>query len=139
MQKSLKILVIILVLAYGIYMIWNGMSKMIKAKKTVTPTTVTTLEGGFVQCETEKQPRCFIDNFLACTKAKLEMAGNDGTKIFMTIFGMENDKCHYNMEVSGHGVDCLFNKADLDEKLINQIFGNDEGKKEITDAACTMF
>ena len=139
MQKTLKILVIVLILAYGIYMIWSGVTKMIKAKKTIPATTATTLEGGFVQCETEKQPRCFVDNFLACTKAKLEMTGNDGTKILMTVFGMENDKCHYTMEVSGHGVNCLFNKADLDEKLINQIFGNDEGKKAITDAACTMF
>jgi len=124
-------------------MIWNGVSKMKGAKPITTPTTnettTITSEDGFVQCETEKQPRCFIINFLACTKAKLEMVGDDGTKILMTVFGMENDKCHYKMEISGHGVDCLFNKADLDEKLINQIFGNDEGKKAIVDEACQMY
>ena len=145
MKKFWKILFILILLAFGVYMIWSGIGKITGAKKTTSVTGVTTVDG-FVDCgvfgttETPTQdPRCFINNFLACMKAKLEMRGNDNTVINMTVFGMENDKCHYRMEVNGGGVNCLFNKSDLDEKLINQIFGNDEGKKEIVDTACKQF
>jgi hypothetical protein len=127
-------------------MIWSGVTKIMGVKKTTNNTTTSTIEGGFVDCgvfgtteATTQDPRCFINNFVTCTKAKLEMRGDDGTVILMTVFGLENDKCHYKMEVNGGGVDCLFNQTDLDEKLINQVFGNDEGKKEIVDNACTMF
>jgi len=102
------------------------------------------LEGGFENCGTfdkpSANPLCFPNDFNVCAKAKLEMKANDNTtKISLTIFGMENDKCHYRMDVSGHGLDCLFNKSDLDDKLIDQMFGNDMGKKAIVDEACKMF
>lgn len=147
MGKGLKVLGIIIVLVFGIYMIWNGISKIKGAGQNTTPTTketaTVTLDGGFENCGTLDKPldnpRCFINNFMACTKAKLEMQGNDGSLISMTIFGMENEKCHYQMDVKGHGVNCFFNKSDLDEKLINQVFGNDEGKKSIVDEACKMY
>jgi len=147
MKKIWKIIIVVVILAFGGYTIWNGVNKISGAKKTTNLTTTgVTTEGGFIDCgvfgttETPNQdPRCFVNNFNTCTKAKLEMRGNDGTVIKMTVFGMENDKCHYKMEANGGGVDCLFNKEDIDEKLINQIFGNDEGKKSIVDAACKGF
>lgn len=80
---------------------------------------------------------CFMSSFSSCNPAEIDMPTNDNQLVEITIEGFVNEKCHYTMHMNGIlAADCYFNKEDLNEKVLNQMFGNDEGQKEITEAAC---
>lgn len=79
---------------------------------------------------------CLWQNFAVCTPAELKM-DNEGQTVTITIHGLENETCHYTM-VFGTvtTANCYFNKEDLTGKVLNQMFGNQEGQDAIISAAC---
>jgi len=81
-------------------------------------------------------PPCLGQNFASCTPAQTTMS-SEGQSITITIQGLVNEKCHFTM-VFGNvtAADCYFNKADLTDKVLNQMFGNKEGQDAIISAAC---
>jgi hypothetical protein len=83
-------------------------------------------------------PSCLGQNFASCTPAQITMS-SEGQSITITIHGLVNEKCHFTM-VFGNvtAADCYFNKADLTDKVLNQMFGNKEGQDAIISAACNQ-
>jgi hypothetical protein len=83
-------------------------------------------------------PPCLGQNFALCTPAQTTMS-SEGQSITITIHGLVNEKCHFTM-VFGNvtAADCYFNKADLTDKVLNQMFGNKEGQDAIISAACNQ-
>jgi hypothetical protein len=56
----------------------------------------------------------------------------------VTVHGLDNGTCHYSMIMNGvTGADCHFKPQDLTDKVLNQMFGNDEGQDAIIEEACT--
>jgi len=81
-------------------------------------------------------PPCLGQNFASCTPAQTTM-NSQGQSITIAINGFVNEKCHFTM-VFGNitAADCYFNKEDLTDKVLNQMFGNSEGQDAIIAAAC---
>ncbi len=91
-------------------------------------------ENGDIICE---DPPCLGRYLPSCTPA--EMTWKTEEKILViTIHGMEKGRCHYTMAFDGIiGADCHFKLEDLqDGKVLNQMFGNKEGKDTIIAEAC---
>lgn len=79
-------------------------------------------------------------NFLACTQYSLTSPSSDNTQSFtVSILGIENSKCHYKLDVGGHGLDCLFPTSALSGKLLNQVFGNEEGLSSVVSDNCQSY
>ena len=81
-------------------------------------------------------PPCLGQYFPSCTPAEMTMSSGNQS-ITVTIHGFENEKCHYTM-VFGNvtAADCYFNREDLTDKVLGQMFGNKEGQDAIIAAAC---
>jgi len=81
-------------------------------------------------------PQCLGQYFSSCTPAETIMSSG-GQPVTVTIYGFENEKCHYTM-VFGNitAANCYFNKEDLTSKVLNQMFGNKEGQDAIIAEAC---
>lgn len=81
-------------------------------------------------------PPCLGRNFQSCTPAELTMtSGNQSFK--MTVYGLENEKCHFSMVMNGiTAANCYFKQQDLNDKVFNQMFGNPEGQDAIIAEAC---
>ena len=81
-------------------------------------------------------PPCLGQYFPTCTPTELIMK-SEGQNIEIIIYGFENDKCHYSMKMNGiTAADCFFKKEDLNNKILNQMFGNKEGQDAIIAEAC---
>lgn len=86
-----------------------------------------------IQCS---DPPCLGQYFPSCTPAELVMTG-DGQSMTITIHGFENGRCHFSM-VFGNvtAADCYFKTEDLNDQVLNQMFGNDEGQDAVIAEAC---
>lgn len=103
----------------------------------VAEATPTAANAGKVVCTTGP---CIAANFYSCTPAELTMTDpNSTTSIIISVFGTENEKCHYQMNADGHGLDCFFAKESLNENLLNQMFGNEVGQAQIVSDSCKQF
>ena len=85
-------------------------------------------------------PQCLGQNFPSCTPAGLFMT-LQGQTINITINGFENEKCHFTMAfknstISITAADCYFKQVDLTDKVLNQMFGKDEGQAAVIAEAC---
>ena len=81
---------------------------------------------------------CLQKNFLTCTPAEMRMSSGD-MNVVITLFGLTNNKCHYKMDMGGgHGGDCYFPQDALNTKVLNQMFGNNEGQEEIVANNCVQ-
>jgi len=99
--------------------------------------TPTATNAGKVVCTTGP---CIAANFYSCTPAELIMTDpNSTTSITLSVLGTENEKCHYQMNAAGHGLDCFFAKESLNENVLNQMFGNEVGQAKIVSDSCKQF
>ena len=79
---------------------------------------------------------CLGRYFPTCTPAELTMPSGNQSFI-ITIHGFENEKCHYTMVMNGiTAADCYFKTEDLNDKVLNQMFGNKEGQDAVIAEAC---
>lgn len=115
-----------------------GMIFIIGCNKQTTQTSTPpqasqSQQSGPVKCN---DPPCLAPRFFSCIPAELVMSsGNQSVKI--SVLGLENERCHFTM-VFGNvtAADCYFKKEDLTEKVLNQMFGNQEGQDAIIAEAC---
>jgi len=141
-NKNLLIIVavvIIAVLAVYFFLIRGKNNNQPTPTPTATPlanATATPISGK-ITCN---DIPCIGSNFLSCTPAELKFTPQDATSsIILTVFGTENEKCHFQMNMGGHGADCFFAKENLNFQVLNQIFGNPEGQEEVVSKSCMMF
>jgi len=61
----------------------------------------------------------------------------DNQSIKVTIHGFENETCHYTM-IFGNvtAADCYFKRENLNNQVLNQMFGNKEGQDAVIAEAC---
>ena len=79
-------------------------------------------------------------NFPTCTPTEVAIPTSDEQQGFTaSILGIENGKCHYKLTVGVNGIDCYFPMEQLDSKLFNQVFGNEEGLSDMVSQNCTQF
>jgi len=95
-------------------------------------------EEKMVDCGTAEDPSCFMARANSCLPVKVKMVGSDNkTEIELTIFGVENDKCHFQRKLNGVlNLNCYFPKGTNMMNAIDQTFGNDHGLKKVVDDAC---
>lgn len=90
------------------------------------------LVDGTVRCE---NMRCFEEKLKMCAPAEIELGGS--MNLTMRIYGFENDRCHYEMHVGEKaGKKCFFAKDNLGGKILSQLFGENEGLKDLVDQNC---
>jgi hypothetical protein len=58
--------------------------------------TTTTLPEKAISCAT---PQCFSPYFLKCTPVELKMPFSDSAFLIITVFGVEDGKCHYASKI----------------------------------------
>ncbi|MDD5178422.1 MAG: hypothetical protein PHT54_04055 [Candidatus Nanoarchaeia archaeon] len=110
---------------------------MIKAKTILFISLVLLFVGcsnnGIISC---KDFLCMGENFKECVPSELKM-DSDAMKVVITVYGFEDDKCHYAMVFNDVvAADCYFNKEDLNDKTLNQMLGTEEGQDKVIQNAC---
>ncbi len=106
-------------------------------QKQAAPST-TTVQGqqaaaGPVKCN---DVPCLGRNFPSCTPAELVMSSG-GQSVKISILGFENERCHYTMAFGNiTTADCHFKKENLNNQVLNQLFGNKEGQDAVIAEAC---
>ncbi len=133
-KKSLYIIIIILVLIIvggGIFFLTNK-----GAEETQMPAT----ENEMVNCGQAEDPGCFMNRLNGCLPVTVKMMELDNvTQIEMTIFGIENEKCHFQRKINNViNLECYFPKGTLSWDTIDQTFGNDKGLQQVVDDNCQM-
>jgi hypothetical protein len=110
-----------------------------ESPESVINTDVTKNVSGQIICQ---DMVCLGDSFKNCTPAIFTMEGNNnGTPMSVTfsIGGIKDSKCSYEMGSGGQGVRCQFDASALNDKVLNEMFGNDEGQASIIAQSCTQF
>lgn len=123
MKKNVLIIavvVVVIALAAGLLIFFSTKSEEKQA-------------GGEVICS---DITCLAHHFSLCTRAEMSM-GSIEYPITVSIHGLENEKCHFTM-VFGNmtAANCYFKKEDLNEKVLGQMFGNNEGQDAVLAEAC---
>jgi len=138
----LIVIAIVIVAALAVYFfVFKGAKNQYGppyAQATPTPAaTPSPTVSGKITCS---DAPCIGTSFLACAPAELKFTPTGATStITISVLGTENGKCHYKMDVDGHGGDCFFAKENLNEKVLNQMFGNEEGQAQIINESCIAF
>ncbi len=110
-----------------------------QATPTASPTATATpvVSGGKIVCS---DPTCLATNFLACAPAELTLSDpSSNTSVLVSVLGTEDNKCHYKMDVAGHGIECFFAKENLNTNVLGQMFGNQMGQDQIVNDSCKEF
>jgi len=108
---------------------------MIMNKSPSTNDTIATPQSldGPVTCT---DMSCLGTNFLSCVPSVLNM-NSEGQAITITVHGFVNDKCGYTMKFGDAiAADCNFARENLNNKVLNQMFGNPEGQDAVIAASC---
>ncbi len=94
--------------------------------------TTTTLQQKAISCNTTQ---CLGPYFLKCTPAELKMPFGDNAFLVITVFGIENGKCHYVAKVvdsSGKAIpagppttECFMPVDKITTATFNHLFGGD--------------
>lgn len=110
--------------------------------------STTTNSEGFVDCTNTDSDinsnddffKCFLEQFKVCGASIQKAVGSRGESIVFKIYGLEQNKCHYRVDIDGHGGDCLFELKDMaDGKLFYQLLGFDQGLQFVVDTYCVSF
>lgn len=79
---------------------------------------------------------CLAPYFYLCNLSELTMV-LEGKSIKVEVLGYVNERCHFKMSFENvTGADCYFRQEDLTEKVLNQMFGNQEGQDAIILESC---
>lgn len=83
---------------------------------------------------------CLATNFAICKPAEIVIPDpNSGTNVTIGVLGLENGKCHFQMSVAGHGLNCFFAQENLSESVLAQMFGNEAGQAQVVTDSCVQF
>ncbi|MCL5438925.1 MAG: hypothetical protein M1268_02965 [Patescibacteria group bacterium] len=145
------LLVVAGIISYFLLFKGKATSPVVTATPTLMPTsrvptstpisspTASLKPTGPVSCS---DPQCLASNFLQCKASKLTMpfGGGGNSTYIITVFGLENGKCHYSSKVVDQNgapliseVDCVVPKELITDDIITHFFGNDKmpGKEKI--------
>jgi len=91
-----------------------------------------------VDCGKMEDPYCFMNRMNQCLPVTAKMVGSDDTtSIEMTIFGIENETCHFQRKINNViDLNCFFPKGTMNKDTLDQTFGNDKGLQKVVDDAC---
>lgn len=133
---------VLVILGGGVFFFLNnkGAQKESEANQQATTSTSTVAaEEEMVDCGQSEDPWCFVTRMNGCLPVTAKMMGSDGTTaIEMTIFGVENEKCHFQRKINNVAdLDCYFPKGTLNMDTLDQTFGNEKGLQKVVDDACT--
>jgi len=131
--------VIIPIVVMGVIVIIVGVLMLKHSNKPTENLGITKNASGQIIC---KENTCIGNSFKSCTPATYTMQGNsNGTpvSVVLSVGGLKDSKCQYEMNVAGHGLHCQFTADNLNDKVFNQMFGNDEGQANIVAQSCTQF
>lgn len=106
--------------------------------QTPIPSETPSDEKKMVDCGKAEDPTCFLNRMNGCLPVTVKMTGSDNkTEIEMTIFGIENEKCHFQRKVNNTiDLNCFFPKGTMNWDTIDQTFGNNKGLKKVVDDNC---
>jgi hypothetical protein len=144
-KKSLYIIIVVLVLIVAGGLLFFGNKNTQKETGAVQPTTTSPLtatqapadDQTMVDCGTAQNPLCFINRMNGCLPVTVKMTGTDKSDIVLTIFGIENNTCHFQRKINGVvDLNCFFPKGTMNTDTISQTFGDDKGLQKVVDAAC---
>ena len=131
MKKGVWIVlgIVAFVLVAGFFFLTKDKGDTTSSGQTSTPSASSEL----IKCN---DMQCIGQNFNSCTPAESTISVN-GQSIIITIRGFEKGKCHYTM-VFGNvtAANCYFKEEDLNDKVLNQMFGNDEGQAAVLTESC---
>jgi len=111
------------------------------ATPTATPSsTVSSSPAGNAEKVICADGPCIATNFAICKPAEIVLTDPASTaSVTVSVLGTENNKCHFQMNVAGHGIDCFFPKESLTESVLAQMFGNEAGQSQIVTDSCIEF
>jgi len=129
MNKNIIIVVLIVViLAIGGYFIFTKKSS--GPATNSLPTTGQSKQTGPVAYTDASS---FASSFLQCSPSELKMPFPGNSTYIVTVFGVENGKCHYAIKVVGQngavlrsGGDCKVPSELITEDVLGHLFGNDK-------------
>ena len=110
-----------------------------QSAKSGKPTTTTLLQKA-ISCATTE---CFAPYFLKCTPVELKMPFGDDAFFMITVFGIEDGKCHYTVKVvdaSGKTItagppatECFMPVNKITTATVDHLFGADSvvGKETV--------
>jgi hypothetical protein len=136
----IPIVVVAIILVAVILMFGGKKQSTPVVEQTITTTTQEIAqEAAPVRCT---EPQCLFPHFLNCTPSELKMPFMEGTTFIITIFGVENGKCHYAAKVVDENgnvargmpsSDCLVPVEKITENTFDHFFGADNvpGKEAI--------
>lgn len=130
---------IVPIITAGVAVIILGVLMLRNSRTPVENTELTKNASGQIVC---KDNACLGNSFKSCTPAIYIMEGNDnGTPVSVTLSvgGLKDSKCLYEMSIAGQGIRCQFPVSDLNDKVLNEMFGNDEGQASLIAQSCTQF
>ncbi|MCX6737470.1 MAG: hypothetical protein NTX26_01885 [Candidatus Parcubacteria bacterium] len=130
---------IIPIITVGIAVIILGVLMLRRPNNSIKSADITKNASGQIICQ---ENTCIGNSFRSCTPAVYTMQGNsNGTpvSVVLSVSGLKDSKCQYEMNVSGHGLRCQFSPDSLNDKVFNEMFGNDEGQASIIAQSCTQF
>ena len=115
----------------------NGQPLTAASSSVAQTSTTSAADTQMVDCGAMKDPTCFFNRLNGCLPVKAELTGTDGSKIEISILGVENNTCHFQRKINDAvNLNCFFPKGTLTWDAIDQTFGNDKGLQKVVDAAC---
>jgi len=88
--------------------------------------------------ETCTDTSCLADSFKNCSPADLEMTSAGITIDIKIEAATLISKCNYSMMVGEHGVNCTFNKEDMDDSLYETLMGSNNDNQLLILQSCTI-
>lgn len=127
-KNIISVVLVVIIIAFGIYFIFT--------KQGLAPATVSV---PVTDQSKQTESTIYVDvpnfsrSFLQCSPSELKMPFMGTNTLVITVFGIENDKCHYVSKVIDKngaeifsGTDCSVPKELITEDLFGHFFGQDK-------------
>ena len=126
---------VLVILVIGFFVLTNNKNV---SNENNGPQKETVDSNQMVDCGKASDPGCFMNRMNGCLPVTAKMIGSDGsTEIDITIFGVENETCHFQRKINGVvDPNCYFPKGTMNGDTLDQTFGNDKGLQKVVDDAC---
>ena len=141
MKKAWIPIVFVAMFLVVVILIFGGEKQSTPIVEETTPTITQEIvqEEAPVQCT---EPSCLFPHLLNCTPSELNAFMEEGTTYMITVFGVEDGKCHYTAKVVDENGNvaggmpstaCLVPMEKITEDTFNHLFGIDKepGKEAI--------
>jgi len=132
-KHAVIVVLVVIILALGGYFVFVKQSLITTTNPTLNTTALpTTDQSKQTNSVIFTDPPSFAPSFLQCTPSELRMPFPGDNIYVNTVYGVENDKCHYILKVVNkdnvalQGIDCLVPKELISTDILNHVFGGDK-------------